>query len=421
MRKVLAAVPIIFAALAVYAGTADFGLFSDDFNWLVGAQLFDPGSLFDLSYRTHFFRPVVEVYFPAALTICGKSAECYHWLNIALHAGTGLLAGAVAGSVSKNQVIGILAGVLFVVMPGPAEAIVWVACVPEILAALLFVLTLWLFRRAVATGDLWSYVVSMLSFALCLMTHESGVTLLPVLMLSIWLLPPDGLATQPIGKMIRMLAPLAIMLTAYLVVEYIINSRNYLVTEGAYGVGAHILSNALGAFATLAVTRHDTGWLIVVGALALWALIAAPPRIRFYLLFTFITLAPVVGFRGGLAGRYLYLPAIGFAALTAELLWSARESLRRWPRAGMAVWWIVTIALTVRFANFAVKNAHVWESASAPFTAYAQRVREIHPAPARGATLDVPPPPDQVLPQYLPSLLQWEYNDPALKPVVRDR
>ena len=420
MRKALAAVPIVLAVVVVYARTASYGLFSDDFNWLVDAQLFDASTLFDLSYRTHFFRPVVQVYFPAALTVCGRSAECYHWLNIALHAGTSLLVGALAGSISKTRAVGVLAGVLFAVMPGSTEAVAWVAAVPEVLAAMLFVLTVWLFRRAVASPQRWLYGAATLAFVFCLLTHESGVTLLPVLMLSLWLFPPDGVR-HPIAKTVWMFAPLALVLTAYLVIAYIINSRNYLVVEGQYGFGAHLMSNALKALATLAVTRHDTAWLIAFGAVALWAVLAAPPRIRFYALWTFITLAPVVGFRGGLASRYLYLPAVGFAAMTAEALWWARESLRRWPRAGMAIWWVVAIALTVRFANFAVKNAGVWRSASVPFSAYAARVRQLYPAPARGATLEVPTPPEEVLPQYLPSLLQWEYGDPTLKPVVRDR
>ena len=75
----------------------------------------------------------------------------------------------------------------------------------------------------------------------------------------------------------------------------------------------------------------------------------------------------------------------------------------------------------MRFANFAVKNAGVWRTESVPFSTYSARVRQMYPAPARGATLEVPTPPEEVLPQYLPALLQWEYGDVTLKPVVRDR
>jgi hypothetical protein len=354
--------------------------------------------------------------------VCGHSAACYHSLNIAFHAGNALLVGALAASISKTRQVGLLAGLLFTVMPGHGEAVVWVACIPEVLATGFFLVTIYLFRRSVVTAGGWRYAAAMATFVACLLSHESGAALLPVLMLSMWLLPPDGIERDSVGRTVRMFVPFVLMLTVYLVVEYIINSRNYLVTEGQYSIGAHMLSNTLGAFATVAVTRHDTAWLVVFGMLALVAVMAPRPRIRFYALWIFITLAPVAGFRGGLAGRYLYLPIVGFAALTAEMLWMARGALRRWsPQAGVVVWWVVTIALMLRFVSFAVKNSEMGRQGSAPFTAYAARVRELYPAPARGAILEVPTPPEEVLPQYLPSLLQWEYRDPTLKPIVRDR
>jgi hypothetical protein len=419
VKRAGAAILICLLVLAVYGRTAGYGLFSDDFNWLVGAQVFDAGALFDFSYRTHFFRPVVELYFPVALAACGRSAECYHWLNIALHACNALLIGSLAALVSKTRGVGVLAGVLFAVMPGPAEAVAWVACVPEVLGAGLFVLTLWLYRRAVVLRQLGLYAAATLGFVACLLTHESGVTLLPILFLSMWLLPPAGTVRQPFGQVTRSFAPFVVVLIAYLIAEYVINSRNYLVTEGQYGLGAHMLWNPLKALAALAVFPHRTLWLFILAAAALWAVFAAPPRVRFYTLWTLITLAPVAGFRGGLSSRYLYLPAMGFAALTAEALWSARGALRRWPRAGLTVWSVLAVALTLRFETFAVKNARVWRSASVPFSTYAAQVRQLYPSPARGATLEVPTPPEVVLPQYLPALLQWEYEDVTLQPVVR--
>lgn len=412
---------IAFAAVAVYGRTATYGLFSDDYNWLVGAQMFDAGSLFDLSHRTHFFRPVVELYFRVALSACGRSAECYHWLNIALHAGTSILVAGLIGSISKTRAVGLLAGVLFAVTPAPIEAVLWVAAVPEVLGACLYVAAIWLIRRAMMSAEWWTYGAGACAFVACLLTHESGATLLPVLALSIWMAPPDGSEGRSTARAVRMLLPLVVVLTVYLVISYVINSRNYLVIEGEYGLGTHVLTNALRALATFAITRHDTVWLLVLGGLTLWAVLAGTSRIRLYALCTLIMLAPVVGFRGGVASRYLYLPAVAFAALIAETLWWARGKLQRWPRVGEVAWWALTIAVTLRCAAFAVKNVGVWREASAPFTTYAAQVRQLYPAPTHGATLDVPPPPAVVAPQYVDSLLQWEYKDPTLKVVVRER
>lgn len=77
---------IVALVLALYARTTAYGLFADDYQWLVGAHGFDLGRLLNLSERNHFYRPVVEIHFPVALALCGRSAACFHWLNIALHA-----------------------------------------------------------------------------------------------------------------------------------------------------------------------------------------------------------------------------------------------------------------------------------------------------------------------------------------------
>ena len=88
------------------------------------------------------------------------------------------------------------AGLLFAVQPGPVEAVIWVAAASELMATAFFVLTVWLFWRALATARRAPYVLSCLSFFACILTHESGVMLLPVLFLTLWLLPPDPTSTR---------------------------------------------------------------------------------------------------------------------------------------------------------------------------------------------------------------------------------
>jgi hypothetical protein len=248
--------------------------------------------------------------------------------------------------------------------------------------------------------------------------------LLPVLFLTLWLLPPDPTSTRAdtlwrSPRRLLPLTPFAVALVPYGVVAYVVNSRSYLVTEGHYGIGLHLVSNVLGALATLAVARRETLGLILVAAVFLWVAVAAPRRIRFFALWVLVTLIPFAGFHGGLSSRYLYLPATGFAALTAELLWWTRRPLGRWPRAGVAGWWVLTVAITLRFGTFAVKNVRSWEQASAPYREYFASVRSSYPSPPKGALLDVPPPPAEIAPHYVPSLLRWEFADPTLRAIVR--
>jgi len=130
--------------VSVRARTIDYGLFADDFHWLVGAQPFEPARLVSLSQRNHFYRPVVELYFPAAVAACDRSASCYHWLNIVVHTATSLLVAVMVAAVSRRWACGALAAVLFAVQPGPVEAVVWISAVSELLATGFFVLTVYL-------------------------------------------------------------------------------------------------------------------------------------------------------------------------------------------------------------------------------------------------------------------------------------
>ena len=407
--RVVAVFALLGAAVAaIYSRTTGYGFFSDDFEWLVGAQQFDPGRLFDLSDRTHFYRPVLELYFHAALAECGRSASCFHWLSVLLHAGTSGLVAALAASISRSRMLGALAGLLFAVQPGPTEAVIWISAVSELLATAFFVLTVWLFWRALVTKRRAFFAGSLCAFVACLFTHESGATLLPVLFLVMWLLHPEQSPER--GSLLRRLlalTPFAVVTAVYLAIAYIVNSRSYLVTEGQYGIGMHVFTNVAHALLTLAVARRDAIGLAIVLAAYLWAATAAPPRVRFYALWTIVTLLPFAGFLGGLSSRYLYLPAVGFAGLAAEVLWWARQPLAAWSRAGVAVWWILTIALTARFASFATKNVRVWEHASAPYREYADTVRRAYPTHTKGAQLEVPPPPKAIAPHYVPSLLRW--------------
>ena len=140
---------------------------------------------------------------------------------------------------------------------------------------------------------------------------------------------------------------------------------------------------------TLSVAHRDAATSTLIVILGAWALSAGPARIRFYMAWTLITLLPSSGFVAGLSSRYLYLSAVGFAALMAELLCWARQPLERRRTPILFIWWLVVAGLVVRSAAFAGKNVRTWEHASAPYVAYTATVREMYPRVRQGATLEV--------------------------------
>ena len=274
----LALLLLAATAFAIYARTTAFGLFADDYQWLGGARDFDVGRVWAFTSRTHFYRPLVDLYFRGAFILCGPSASCYHWLSLGLHVTTSLLVAALAAVVSGNPAIGLAAGVLFAAQPAPTEAVTWVSAVSEVLVTAFFVLTLLLFRSANASGRQAPYWFAVLTFTACLLTHESGVTLLPVMLLSTLLQNRGaGLTARPLKWV-----PFAVVWLAYGLVAYVVNSRNYLIAEGRYEIGPHMAINVIDALVSLSVARRELPGLVVMAMAFAWAVALAPGRIRFF-------------------------------------------------------------------------------------------------------------------------------------------
>jgi hypothetical protein len=220
----------------------------------------------------------------------------------------------------------------------------------------------------------------------------------------------------------RPLLPFAAMVAVYLAIAWVVNSRNYLIAEGVYAVGTHVAGNLVSALISLAVASR--GWAGVVLVCAAWiaVVVFGAPRVRFFAIWTLVTLVPALPFEGGLASRYLYLPAVGFAAAVAELLVSAGDGLARGrrPLAGRIAWLLIVVVVGGRFASFAAGNARDADG-SAPFLAYATDMEARYPGPPVGAHLVVPPPPDAVSPIHVQPMLRWVFDDPTLTVEIASR
>ena len=423
VRPLLATLLLVVVTIAVYGRSRTFGLLADDYSWIDGAHNFDARRAWDIEGRTHFYRPLIEIYFRGAVAVCGNSAECFHVLSISAHVVTSVLVGGLAASLSGVWGIGVLAGFLFAVQPAPVEAVTWVSAVTEILAATWFTLTIWLYRMAEVTRRRWPYGMSLVTFCAALLTHESSVVLLPVLVLSGWLVPSatdpasaelPRIATRSRSRLLD-LAPFAGLLAAYGFVAYLINSQNPLVVEREYELGGHMLRNLLHALASFTVAERDVVTLAVLGIALLVAALMGPGRVRFFALWIVLTLLPFLPFRVDLSSRYFYLAAVGVAGLLAEALWLARRPLHRWAPAGVVLWWVLAFGITARFAVFAERNVWVPDHVRVPYEEYIAEVRARHPNPPRGATLEVPPGPSIITPAVVEPLVRWIYDDYTLR------
>ena len=391
------------AALFAYAPSAGYGLLADDYQWLAGAQTFDAGQLFRLEGREHFFRPVMELYFPSAYALCGRSAACYHWLNIAVHLLNTLLVAGLAGSIARNRLAGAFAGLLFAVQPAPTEAVVWISAITELLSATFVVATLWLLHR----GRAW---LAAMAFVAAMMAHETGIVALPLAFAMLWLLPRDG--DRPRAAW-RALAPLAVAAAAYLPIVYIVNSRNYVFAEGHYAIGLHMAVNVGDALTKFAAAGDVAGGALAGAAILVAAFALGNARMKFFVVWIVMSLLPFAGFRDGMAPRYLYLASAGFAGLVAEALIGTLHAMRHRRYAGAALG-VIAVLVFARSAVFTSKNVRPWKDSAKPFEDYIAAVRAAHPSPAPGSTLDVPRP-SGFDAHYVPTVVQWHYGDPTLR------
>lgn len=418
MRRWIFLLTVMAAAAVVYRGIVSAYFFEDDFQWLMTTRAFRPEHVLDLGRYAHFYRPVVELYFWAALSLFGGSAALFHLANVAIHAANGVLLFLIVRRITANDRIAFYAALVFVVLPGHVEAVAWVSGVSESLSTLCGCAALYAFLRSDCApgGARYERVLSWIAFALALLTHESAVVFLPILILLAYTMQgPRGLAAA------RALAPFVVLTLAYLAIDIPINRRNYVVGEHVYEAGFHIVTNVLAYIVWLYVGKRNAISFAAI-AVALVALMAfGNRRVRFATCWMLLALLPFAPFTWGNASRYLYLSAMGFSMLLAEGIESIDRRLLRLPPAyRVAIVAVLVATIAIRFMVFASKGVENFTRRTDAYRAYLRELRRQHPqlapdsAVALDATLE-----NTLHHRFVQAAVQWEYNDPSLRVVVK--
>jgi hypothetical protein len=384
---------LIAAVGLIYRDAAFSYFFNDDVQWLQGAWQFELGRLGELDRYDHFYRPAVEVYFYVAQGLFGCAALPFHLANIGMHFVNVLLLFAFARALTGQSSLGFLAAMFFAVQPGHVEAVAWVAAVTAVLPTTWFLLALWMHLSFLRSGRPALYAGSLAAFAACLLTHESAVTLLPMMIALEAALVFGGdrdTRTVSLGRRAAAYAPYLVLLTGYLAIAFVVNSRSYLVEDGIYAFGWHAVPNTFAYLSALYVGPRDTlsylALALVLGAL-LWR---GTPRTRFAIVWMFVTLTPFVFFTWENTSRYLYLPAAGFSMLLADVILKAwtladRRLTTRWTAAAMI---LVVALLSGRFANFALEGTADFRERTRPYETFAGVVRAAGTTPDGVAVID---------------------------------
>jgi hypothetical protein len=380
-RVLLLTGPLIAAGLALwtYWPAFDSYLIDDDFQWIDGAMQLVASHAFAVSGRTHFYRPILELYFSLMYALFACSALALHVGSVCIHIVNAWLVMLLALRMTRDadhpdgsRVFAPVAGILFAVQPGPAQAVLWPSAVGTLLSAtfgLLFILADMSSRTMkvrAATQEHARTAIALLAFAASMGAHESGVMWLPAAVLLRYGLVHcrDGYGGQ--GATTRAVArhygPALFLLFAYAGLTAWINSHNYVITEGQYRPGTHMITNLLMYLVALYAGRQRWIEYVAVAVLIVVGVWRGTPLVRAWCLWLIAALLPMLPFMPPPSSRYLYVSAITFSFLAAfGIVWIAtilRE--RGGPRGHVAA---VTSALLLttfvagRSASFARKGA----------------------------------------------------------------
>lgn len=159
-----------------------------------------------------YFRPLVVVFFAIDRLLYGLHPAGYHLTNLLIHAGTTLLVWGIGRRVLGSGFGAWAAAALFAIHPCHAGAVDWISGRTDVLAGAFYAgaLLLYLESRPLRRATMPLLALSLLSFALALLSKEMAITLPAVALLHAYLHP----AEESLGR--RLVAPVLASVVAAL-------------------------------------------------------------------------------------------------------------------------------------------------------------------------------------------------------------
>jgi tetratricopeptide (TPR) repeat protein len=195
--------------LCAYAPALRGGFIWDDDTWITGNRLlWEPGGLWRIWFTTDSpsqYFPLTSTLFRIQYSLWGADPFGYHAVNVLLHAGNAILAWRLLRRLALPG--GWLAAAAFALHPVQVESVAWITELKNVLSTAFYLLAVlfWLrFDEGQGPARRRWYALSLLAFALALLSKTTAVTLPPVLLLLAWYR-----ARGPLPRQLPLLAPYA--------------------------------------------------------------------------------------------------------------------------------------------------------------------------------------------------------------------
>jgi hypothetical protein len=291
----------------------------------------------------YYYRPVTILAHSWLLRIFGAEPFALHLVSVALHAAAGILVFLLLAEMAGLRVAW-LAAALFVVHPLHVEAVAWMAALPELLAGLLILLSLYCLGRTLRISDCGLRIADFVPAR----NPKSEIRnpkffwlALACLVAALAMLTKETAAVQPLlAAMLVGWAAWPCFLTAggIVVLRYLmLGSATAYLPPRPFWAQVYLMASALVHYARKTVwpwplaSEYNLRQPLAVWVMAAVALIVLVwlaqrwPPARLGMLLFFVALAPAVAASLVLPGmrqaqdRYAYLAVLGLAFLIALL------------------------------------------------------------------------------------------------------
>lgn len=314
----ISSMPVPFFVLTVavlclltYLPMFDNGFISDDFVIIarLGSIASDPFFLF--SEPPECFRFTSYVCFGALKFLFGYGAAAFYAFNLLVHVINSLLVWRLVTRLSHSEATGRIAAVLFAVMQGHQEAVMWLAAMNETLLGLFMLLCLlsWEAKR-----KSWSSLL----YVPALFSKESALILMG-------LIPCISGRSVPTRRDIIHYCTLGCVSAGFIALFFTLASRNFMINTGTYSLGTHAITVFFNS-----MHRMLFPYVYLVVIIALWqrrkigVVANALPGLGY----AAIALLPYVflTYDNHVTSRQEYLASIGIAWMLAALVLNLRTS-----------------------------------------------------------------------------------------------
>lgn len=326
----------------------------------------------------HFYRPLFSAWMLAVNTIGGLSPAWWHFSSIFLHAVTTFAVYKLCDNLLRNRVAALFAALLFAVHPIHVDAVSWVSASNEILFTLLALSAIIVLLAPDGSGPLTPFrlAASAALYAAALLTKETAVALLPVLLLIVLL------RTGQRGKVVKAAYWYGLVTLGYFAIrwwalgrigteeskhswrEVLLSSPSVL----AFYLKKLVFPLHLSGFYVNPITSAPTismwltaGGLLIAAALLIWVALRYSPLVGVGASIIIFPLLPAllairIYDQGDMThDRYLYLPSVGVCLLfgmLAQWLWTCTKAVKVILLTASATLLVVFAILTIRQQRF---------------------------------------------------------------------